>query len=726
MIIRLRVKNFRRFNDQTFKFYPGVNTIHGENNVGKTSILYAIEYVLFGRIGHFRALNALMSAKARSMGVEIVFQGKDKRFYQLQRIHIIPPKAKTKVLGHYTLKMFSFDPRESKEPADQYLLSSDFQDREELLTLKLQEILGISHKLFDIAIHLRQGEITHILEGSSKLDVVLGITAAVLTADELRTMALMYEKETKALGVYEETKKRLTANHSEIKADQKRINKELSVVEQDISELLGITEIKSNIEKLRQPLFNAHKKLNQLSIDLQKNNEQLIQNEKDLSAEISESGSVDKMSHLISSSEAECNQLQLKKEAESTIQKKLNQQQRELDLKRGDLMGRIKRRESLPNETGAICESCGQVIDTDHNHKEIELWNKDCTKIEAELATILSQQNKVKATLSEIENSLTEQRLQQQQWQSQKKKIVLLEQQNTALKNKNKDLLVKNREMINSLREAIAQYQEEIKCLEIVEKFRPVLALTIPLKEVNSKHINEEGINQFNNEVKQALQALTERFQLSIVKAETELASLQQNKTRMEKENKTFSSKIKALEAEIASTQIKIDEYRHKLLSATKLRNLAEGFKQIQTQLRDQSSTVLAQKTLQIYQQLSLNNKALKKLTIDKKSYSVQVTSSDTNKAMPAALSEGGGHKLLLGIAYKLAIGQVVGPCPFVLLDEPTYGLDKIRKNNLFNQLNQLDNSQMIIISHDIETSGAHIYLQRQGKFTVQTESSDK
>src|SRR6185437_14501923 len=111
-----------------------------------------------------------------SIGVEIVFSGKAGERYLLQRIHQAPPKSKKTLEGHFTLKQIIDD-------GETYLLSSDFGDTEDKLALKLQELTGLTRRYFCIALHMRQGEIPAILDGSKQLDIVLGVTAAAMAED---------------------------------------------------------------------------------------------------------------------------------------------------------------------------------------------------------------------------------------------------------------------------------------------------------------------------------------------------------------------------------------------------------------------------------------------------------------------------------------------------------------------------------------------------------------
>ena len=71
----IRLRNFRRYEDETVELRDGLNFLEGENNAGKTSVLYAIEYALFGRVGSLVA-SSLMRPKTRTVGVELCFVGR--------------------------------------------------------------------------------------------------------------------------------------------------------------------------------------------------------------------------------------------------------------------------------------------------------------------------------------------------------------------------------------------------------------------------------------------------------------------------------------------------------------------------------------------------------------------------------------------------------------------------------------------------------------------------
>ena len=204
-ITRVRLRDFRRYHDATFTFGPGTTFLEGENNAGKTSVFYAIEYALFGRAGSNLRPTDLLRPGARGVGVELCFTGRDGRHYRLQRVHVRPPRSRSKVVGHFTLWVRDAEP----DAPERYLLSSDFDDLETDLALAVQRALGLGRRGWDLAVHLQQGRIPDILDGSAQLDRVLGVSAAVFVEEELRGMALDREKAAKELPALEATREQL-------------------------------------------------------------------------------------------------------------------------------------------------------------------------------------------------------------------------------------------------------------------------------------------------------------------------------------------------------------------------------------------------------------------------------------------------------------------------------------------------------------------------------------
>src|SRR5439155_435239 len=161
---------------------------------------------------------------------------------------------------------------------------------------------------------------------------------------------------------------------------------------------------------------------------------------------------------------------------------------------------------------------------------------------------------------------------------------------------------------------------------------------------------------------------------------------------------------------EEARLAVAIDVVEKRGARAEELRALASAFKVLQEDLRTRAAHDLAQSTLRIHRALSVDDE-LADVRIDPARYQVLVTSRDHASEVPASLAQGGGHRLLLGLAFRLALVERLGPFPFVLLDEPTYGLDEKNRAALLERIAGLKLSpQIVLITHQHmgDVSGLH------------------
>ncbi len=724
MIISLRLKNFRRFKDECFTFEPGINFIEGRNNAGKTTIFYAIEYALFGRVGSFRSQSALMFPGSRTVGVEIIFKGRSGHKYRLQRIHTMPPKARTKVMGHFTLKQFVDDTGD--DSGEKYVLSSDFQDHEESLALKLHEILGITHKLFNVAVNLRQGEITSILEGAPQLDIVLGVTASVLASEEMRAMALEREHECRNLPMFEESVRRLDSEKQEQAARQKDIETEIKMLGTQVDSLSDVEEWNKQAQDLIRPMHAARRGLADALNSLKHAHQEFERTKKqldELTANFDTLEQVEQTRAYLRQNESE---LTREKEKAGTRLAELADQKSELDNKRGDLSGRISRRQALLSGDQARCETCGQIIDRALNEQEIETWSLDLAKIDEQLQELAEQTRQARAGLEKTDSQLRAFALEDRELAHAESSLKNLSNMIARQEKEIADASEKLAKSIDAVSESAelcaeqcAGFRETTKNPEISFNFDQALFANTVKTGENPETVGANILESLDK----AVDELDDKLKASIVRMQTELKGILANKARMENDLKTLARRMADMDRELAGARAQVENLKSKELAAKKLRTLAAGFKDLQIQLRENASAALAENTFQLHQVLSEPDKELKSLAIDPAKYSVQVVPFDIGKQVPAHLYQGGGHKLLLGLAFKMAVAGMVGPCPFVLLDEPTYGLDGAHRSNLLERIADLSiTDQMLLITHHEigDVPGPHTRIIRKGKTSIQ------
>lgn len=624
MLESLRLKGFRRYADERFCFQPGVCFIDGENNAGKTTLFLAIEYALFGVAGAIRSPLALLQPGASGLGVELVFTGRDGKEYRLQRVHLKPPKARSKLVGHFTLKERIPRP-DGGEVEERYLLSSDFQDHEDALALKLSEITGISRRVFDLAVHVRQGEAAAILDGSAGLDIALGITAAVAASEELRGLSLLDEQAAEALPA--------------LQASLAHVERERALLAEDDEQAKQtVARLEARAVAQREALGSAGRGGEEL----------------------------DRLEALAAALEEAQGDLQeVQGEVASAAAAAAGEE-------RGDLLGRIRRREAQlarasPPKGVATCEHCGGPIEVERGEAELAEW---------------------RARLAQVEAALSGERA-----------------------------------------EAPACAPPELRArLDGAEA-----ALSKARADARAALGGAEGAEDATDaddaddaDLVERLEALRDQRRMeSMQKAATARAELEVAQGALEEARRSLSQKAERLaesERERARLGGEVEALVARERRAAKLRALAAAFKDYQEALRGRAAGELAEATLRIHRQLAGADE-ISALSIDPARYQVLVTAHDVGAPVPASVAQGGGHKLLLGLAFRLALVERLGPFPFALLDEPTYGLDEKRRSALLERISSLELAeQILLITHQPmgEVKGQRVVIERAGARSAQ------
>ena len=606
MILELRLKNFRQYKDQTLKFQEGLNLITGANNAGKSTIFYAIEYALFGRVGAYKSIAALLHPKARGMGVELIFTDSAGVVHRLQRVHQKPPKSRTKVVGHFTLKVR--DDAENPE-AERYLLSTDFKDTEESLSLALFKVLGVTKRLFETAVHTRQGQCSAILSGAPQLDMVLGVTAAIAAADQLRSMALDAEKKGAAKPVIIQNVARLIEQLKVAEKEEKELEKQLTENEKEQKELA------KTLEKTSATLVQVGNALKRFQADREarENIESAQKNLEGIESQISVSTAKLKELTVVGGGEKLATEV---KDAEQQIADSISHLREE---------GEEKKRHQLADTL------TDQIKDV--RQRDLAVWKYDFSK----------------ATREELESQL--------------------ESLSREKKEATQQIEAQQKAMASPQEDADASASPQLAVVEIPSDF--------------------EG-----------LQTLKQESLLEEARVRTTQEHKTENQERLLEQRKEAKDSIAELGREKASQEQELANLQQSAEQAETFRKSAAAFKWLQTQLRETAAEHFGEKILDLHRKLS-GGQELTSVRIDAKNYMVHVKSKGYKTESPAYLFQGGGQCVMLGLAFKLALAQWLGNVPFLLLDEPTDGLDSEHLKTMFDGLTECPaTKQILMITH--------------------------
>ena len=251
---RLKLKNFKSYENETIKFDKGITVIVGENGAGKSSIFEAISFVLFKQHTSSRLID-LIRNNTDSMTVELDFLSKGKEY------RIVREKNKSKINSKLLTKTSS--------DSDFILICSG----EKEVSSQIQSILDMDANLFLNAIYVRQGEISELVdklpaEKKKLIGKLLGIDSLEVAWKNLSPIINSYDNKLSELKGKLYSKSALQMEHDAKKAELDELKRKGHDLEEQINEIKklrdDLSESKRNMEREKE-FYETH--LNSLNIE---------------------------------------------------------------------------------------------------------------------------------------------------------------------------------------------------------------------------------------------------------------------------------------------------------------------------------------------------------------------------------------------------------------------------------------------------------------------------
>ena len=251
---RLKLKNFKSYENETIKFDKGITVIVGENGAGKSSIFEAISFVLFKQHTSSRLIDLIRNS-TDSMTVELDFLSKGKEY------RIVREKNKSKINSKLLTKTSS--------DSDFILICSG----EKEVSSQIQSILDMDANLFLNAIYVRQGEISELVdklpaEKKKLIGKLLGIDSLEVAWKNLSPIINSYDNKLSELKGKLYSKSALQMEHDAKKAELDELKRKGHDLEEQINEIKklrdDLSESKRNMEREKE-FYETH--LNSLNIE---------------------------------------------------------------------------------------------------------------------------------------------------------------------------------------------------------------------------------------------------------------------------------------------------------------------------------------------------------------------------------------------------------------------------------------------------------------------------
>ncbi|MCQ5337498.1 MAG: AAA family ATPase [Candidatus Methanomethylicia archaeon] len=658
---RLKLRNIRSYEEGEINFPNGIILFEGDIGSGKSTILLATEFALFG-LGNEKA-TSLLSLGKNEGEVELEFEVKGNKvkvhrsLVRVSKKNIRQENCWIEING----KRYLLSPKEMKE--------------------KILNILGYNEPvdpkaksiIFRYAVYTPQEEMKEILNKPTeeRLQTIrkalrleeykIARDNASLIAKELRTYANIYIKEEEnipkleeKIKEYEKDKKELSEKIKEIEEILIDVNIEISGYEEELKELREeleklMGELKKE-EELRRSFEEYNKRIDFLKSQLSINRieKERLEKQKDSIILKKPEKTLDEIEKILD---------EIKEERDKIIEEYTKKQQ----LLQNYLILIQKK----------VCPTCNQSVDNPIFLAKVEALKKEVGEIEKKKIII---ENEIKK-LNEI-----------------RKEAKIYEDNIRELEKINYKLSIINEQNKN--------YEEEIK------------ELSKRIEELKEKiELSRKAAEEYNIKKKE------------YEKIDNELKKLMEKRRNLELEKTRIISNIEKYDLEISNTQQEINKIKEKVNKGRKLMEYITWIEECFIPALEKIELVIFRNANREFNDefsrffSYMVEDPTKSVMIDEDFTPIVMQESYEHEISNLS----GGERTALALAFRLALNKIVQKRAgieggLLILDEPTDGFSKDQIGKIGDLIRELKLDQVIIVSHERELEGSADYIFRVRK----------
>ncbi|MFL6502742.1 MAG: AAA family ATPase [Nitrososphaera sp.] len=692
MIKDIQLKNFIAHKDTKIEFCKGVTIFLGHNGSGKSSIIDAVTFSLFGK--HTRKSNRnLVRRGANHAMAQMHFALNSKEF------------EATRALNGSGLQSFSqlVLVSDGDKKVNKPIVGGERRQFGESMSVEIARVLGLNYEKLRVAGVVQQGELTRIVEAQPKefkelLNGLIGIDRLDSAYETMRNVIIGFrerlrdeigytdEEVPKVESLLEQKEKQLKEGSSLLK----EFEDERSLLEEKLAHLENEIERMEPVIQKTQELQNCEKLLVR----------HVIERRSHLSTE------VNRMERVVTEAKNLLEVLKTKEEVQIRL-KMIKAESEEIHSKLeenegiiGKLHGFLECASKLHIADGK-CPVCNSTVT-----KINEMYNLD----HIQLGISRRSEEKYKLQVAKVELKKEEQELLEQD-----KKIVAAEKflSNNSILSEND--LAPIEEDLDSKKNYLAKLPHQIAYVGD-DPFKLVI-------DGISKTLAEEII------------ALRRKISGLSVQQYTD-AKLE--RTRLIQELQNASARTGEYRRVLSDAQTAIDSAKHAIDQLRQAYEFAKVLERIRSvifnrdgmvgiSLRSWALGVISQKASEY---ASLFNIGISRIELTEEAREVAITCYGRQGEIDMD-SLSGGEKVAIALALRLSIAYMMGSnkLDFIILDEPTAHLDEERRRGLVRILSDAFRegvgplTQLIIITHDSEIF-ENSEVDQIFRFTMTTDGS--
>ena len=664
MITSLELGDFLSHSNTKLEFEKGVTVFVGSNGAGKSSIIDAITFALFGQ--HTRKSNKGLIKRGTNQGyAQIRFSINGKQYEAVRKVDSKGTLAATfaEVNGDERIEIAAGERKQFGES----------------MTKEIENVIGLDFEKLKIASIVQQGELNSIINAKPKefkelLNAIIGIDKLDVASESMKGVNKEFREKIKQDIGYDDT-------HIEILLrDLQRYENETKEAIPK-KEQLSLTQekLKTEVEQIR----------NKIEIETPKRDKinQLESRKKELST--------------------------YAKETIQKIQREIVNNERKIQNCEG-CFAHIELKTDLESKIQKVED----VID-DTNRKSQEMSNQIISlKEKLSLASKLQiKDNKCPVCNSEVEklNPFFQEEHLRQEIEELEKRIKSKEEENNMYNQKRKEFLEKlqiSRDAEAILRAHSINNKEELMSIKKdIEIKKQKLPLTINKSMMELSEIDQHAKMIFD--IISKLEAETKGFD------ERTFRDLKKKVDEKQSEKSQVDQQIGALLEKIAKGEEQIIVIKKAVSELKVVKEYIASLSEIQTSVFSRDGPVatslrswaLNTISAKASEYLTLLNTKIQRIALSEKTRDISISCHSKSEVLELE-SLSGGEKVSVALALRLGMASLLGASNLnlMILDEPTTHLDAERKKSLvsvLSQLSDISNSesrmQFLIITHDTE-----------------------
>jgi len=665
MIRSIELVDFLAHSNTKLEFDNDATVFVGDNGAGKSSIIDAITFSLFGE--HTRKNNKGLIRRGANQGfAKIEFSANGKNYQAIRKID-----SKGTLTAQFA------------EDVDGKLIPIAEGERKqfgESMTKHVEETLGMDFEKLKIASIVQQGELNSIIKAKPKefkelLNTIIGIDKLDTALASMRTVQREFRSTIQKKFGYDDiqvVENKITEYQNESKNAHPRL--EHLDVEKKEQELL--------ISKLEKQIQSDSTKESQLK-DLESRKKEWQEYAKDVIKSIQ--NEVAEKEEIVN----ECKPCFAISKNKNEIESEINKIQKELSVIESELSSlekkqvRLEEHEELAEKLvlkDGKCPVCDSTVDHLKPLFQKKHIEDEIKEIEKKIEKLENEKDKLEQNIHSLSNDLEE---------SKKAETIL------------STYKIKNESELDGI---VAEIKAKVKQMQNI----PITINSGQLVEAASLDSHAKTI--YENIV--SLEKSTSGFdQQEFLK---NIESRDSSMTRLSQINQEYgeiSGNIKKAKMELEKLGSTLTELKHVERYVTELENIQENVYNrdgpVGKSLRSWSLEIISQKASEYLEKL---NTKIQRISLSEKTRDVNISCYSRNTTLDIE-SLSGGEQVSVALALRLGMSHLLGASNlnFMILDEPTAHLDGERKKSLVNVLSQLTNlkedssMQFIIITHDAE-----------------------